>query len=54
MPGDGNQKLRDRQRLISVGPECAGNRITAVTEQQLDIPQTAVGDNIITILRKKK
>jgi len=54
MPGDGNQKLRDRQRLISVGPESAGNRITAVTEQQLDIPQTAVGDNIITILRKKK
>ncbi|MEI6423425.1 MAG: hypothetical protein WCP55_14485, partial [Lentisphaerota bacterium] len=52
MGGDANQKLRDRQRMLSIGKDSAGNRITVVKEKHLEIDKAAIGKNFITVLQK--
>jgi len=48
--GDVSRAIRDRWRLTSLGPECAGNRITASLPGQVELEGGAAQRNTVTAL----
>ena len=54
MPGEANQKLRERTRMLAIGKGSAGNRITVEKKSLLEIAQEANEKNIITVLHPEK
>ena len=54
MPGAANQKLRDRQRMLAIGKESSGNRITVEKKKLLEMDKNASDKNLITVLHQEK
>lgn len=52
--GDISKQIRDRWRLVSLSPECAGNRITVSQKSQAELLEEAGKRNRVTVLNAER